>query len=384
MTRPILITGARAPVAIDLARSYAAAGHDVGFADSAPAIAARWSSSARLPFLRLPSPRRSFPAFAAALSHWIAHHRSGLILPTCEEVFYVAAAAERGGFSENVFAPPLDTLRSLHSKIDFIALASSAGIATPQTWTITRPDDLAAIPLPVEQLVFKPEFSRFGSATLIRPDAAQVEKIQPSPATRWVAQTFVPGEEICLWSAARNGQIVAHAAYRPAWRHGRAAAYAFELVDNAACVEVARIIAARTGMTGHLSFDMIVTPEGSVVPIECNPRAVSGLHLFDAAASLAHALTGGGHAVSPTASFRYLAPAMALLGIPAAISQGRFPELFRDWRRGRDALARPGDRWPSPGALADAAVFTSRALSGRRSPSGQTTDDIEWNGDPIA
>jgi hypothetical protein len=379
MSGPILITGARAPVAVDLARAFAAAGHEVHLADSVTPWAARWSRSARGRIHRLPPARQDFPAYAAALAAWVARHDPALIVPTCEEVFYVAAAAARGGFADRVFAPPLETLRTLHSKLLFPAFARSIGVAAPDTWPIRSLGDLDALGRAPGELVLKPEYSRFGTETLVRPGGGALRRFAPSPDRTWVAQNFVEGEEICLWSAARAGKIVASAAYRPAWRHRAAAAFAFERVDLPAAEAVAARVAEATGMTGHLSFDLIVTPEGEAVAIECNPRAVSGLHLFDCGPELARAMTGEGPPVRPAADLRYLAPAMVLLG-PMA---GGWRALARDWRRGADSLGRPGDRGPAFGALLDAARFALAGLANRHGPTGQTTVDIEWNGEAL-
>lgn len=384
MTACVLITGARAPVAVDLARAFAAAGHRPFLADSVKPWAAGWSRAGRGRIVRLPPARYDFAAYAAALAAWVEQHRPALVVPTCEEVFYVAAAAARMGFADQVFAPPLPVLRTLHSKYLFPALARSLGIKAPETWRITSRARLADVGIAADALVLKPEYSRFGSHTLIRPDGRTLERCDASPDVPWVAQRFLKGEEICLWTAARDGRIVASAAYRPLWRHGQAAAYAFERIDSPAAVAVAARVAAATRLSGHLSFDIILTPGGEAIPIECNPRAVSGLHLLDASPDLARAILGEGPPVQPAADLRYLAPAMLLLGPGAAAGGGRWRALLEDWRRGQDALGRPGDRMPMLGALIDAARFALVGLTRRRSAAGQTTDDIEWNGEPIA
>lgn len=374
----ILITGARAPVAVDLARAFAAAGHEVHLADSITGWAARLSHAVAETH-RLPAPRTDFPGFATGLRALVDRLDPIAIIPTCEEVFYLAAA----GLGERALVPPLEALRTLHSKIAFAAHARALGLAAPETWRIETRAELAALPVAPEELVLKPEFSRFATRTLIRPTPADLAALDRTPGLSWAAQRFVRGEELCLWSFARAGRLAAWVVYRPVWRHGKAAAYAFEAVDCPAAVEIARTIAASDNLTGHLSFDLIVTPEGAVVPIECNPRAVSGLHLFDAHPALARAMLGEGEAHA-AGGLRYLGPAMLLLGLPAAIGGGRIGVLARDIGRGRDAVGRAGDRGPVLGALLDATRFTARALLSRRSAAGATTDDIEWNGEPIA
>lgn len=365
MSRNILITGARAPVAVDLGRSFTAAGYAVHFADSVPCAAASMSRGATVH--RLPAPARQFRAFADALAELVARIDPVAVVPTCEEIFYVAAAG-----CDRTLAPPLPVLRKLHSKIEFAAYARSLGIVAPDTWRVGD-----VLPLPSEELVFKPEFSRFATHTLIQPDARRLARVAPDRG--WAAQRFVAGEEFCLWSFAREGRIVAAAAYRPVWRHGHAAAYAFETFDCPEAVAIAQTVAAADAITGHLSFDLIRTADGSVMPIECNPRAVSGLHLFDAHADLARAMLGEIEVATPVAGVRYLGPAMLLLGT----ASGQWRRLARDWRRGRDATGRPGDRMPALGTLIDAARFAAQGLVVRRSASAATTSDIEWNGEPI-
>lgn len=380
MSQRVLVTGLRAPVAIDCARAFTAAGAVVHGAESVTPWAARWSSG-RWPIHRVPPPRHAFPAFRAAMKALIDRHDIALVVPTCEEVFYVAAAAEADGWLDRLFAPPLATLRTLHSKADFPAFARTLGLAAPETRRIVDPAALAA--LPADEIVLKPEFSRFAASTLIRPDRRALARVAVSTKAPWVAQPFVAGEEICLWSAVHHGAVTALAVYRPRWRQGRSAAYAFEAIQCPAAAEVAHRIAAATGMTGHLSFDIILTPDGTAVPIECNPRAVSGLHLFDADAGLARAMCGEPVGEPPAGRLRHLAPAMLMLGLPAALANGRAGSLLADWRAGEDAIGRPGDRAPAWGALVDAARFAALGLSRLRSPAGQTTDDIEWNGEPI-
>ena len=369
VTGTVLVTGARAPVALEVARSFRALGWRVHLADSVDATAARWARPAFLVH-RLPPPRRAFAAFRDALARLVKATEARLVVPTCEEVFYLAAAAPRAA----LFAPSLDLLRTLHSKADFIALAASAGVDVPATRRVTDAAALAGV-APAD-VVLKPEFSRFAAATLVRPTRRAIAKVRPTPTHPWVVQDHVAGEELCLWTAARDGRLTGHALYRPTLRHGRSAAFAFQAVDWPPAIAMAARIAAATGMTGHLSFDLIRTPDGRAVPIECNPRAVSGVHLLDGT-MLARAILGEAQPPPVAGTRRHLLPAMAVLGAAAP------RRTLAAWREGRDAIGRPGDRWPAVGAMVDAARFAALGLSRRRSPTRQTTADIEWNGEPI-
>jgi len=379
----ILITGARAPVALDLARAFTATGHEAHLADSVRPWAARAciGDAARLHLLA--PPRFAFERFAEGLAALVERLDPDLVVPTCEEVFYVAEAAQRRGFADRVFAPAPELLRRLHSKVEFARLAQACGVAAPQTQRISDGAELAALSGVADMLVLKPEFSRFASHALIRPTPRQLGRVRPTAVTPWAAQAFVPGEEICIWSAARAGEVVAFAAYKPRWRLGRSASFYFEADHDPALLQMTRTIAAATNTTGQLSFDAIRSADGLVSPIECNPRSTSGLHLFDGAAALAHALLGEDKVLTPPAPARHIGAAMWLFAAAPAVLRGQARSYLDDLRRSGDVLRALGGAPVAAGALVDAARFAVVGLSRGRSASGQSTDDIEWNGEAI-
>lgn len=379
----VLITGARAPIAIDLARSFAAAGWEPHLADSVRPWNARLAPVADGRLHRHERPRFAFARFRADLKALVTRLDPQLILPTCEEVFYVAEAAAREGFADRVLAPPPEMLRRLHSKVDFPSLAREAGVDAPATHRLQSLADLEACRPKARELVFKPEFSRFASHTLIRPTPDQLT-IVPTPEAPWAAQAYESGEEVCIWSFARAGRVTAFAAYRPTWRLGRSASFYFETDADPALLAFAQRLAAATGATGQLAYDVVRRPDGSIAPLECNPRGVSGIHLFDGAPRLAEALAGDTALQRPEAAARHLAPAMWLMGAPQALLQGRWPAFRKDLARSRDVFAMSGTpRRAIFGALLDAGRFTMVGLSRGRSGSGQSTDDIEWNGEAM-
>lgn len=376
----VLLTGARAPVCLDLARAFRAAGWHVHLADCIRPHAAR-ALRPRVPIHALPSPRVDFAGFRRAMLALVEALDPVLVVPTCEEVFWLAAAAAHDDWAARLFAPPLPVLAQLHSKLAFAQLAAALGLNVPPTWVF---DPQRPLPIPREKAVLKPEFSRFATHTLVAPSAAELATVTPTPQRRWAVQQRILGTELCSWAAIHRGRVMAFAAYAPRWRHGRAAGYGFAAVDSPAVRAVTERVAAATAMTGHLSFDLILDGDGRAWPIECNPRAVSGLHLFDAAPALVAAILGEAVLAEPPAGrLRHLAPAMVLLGLPEALRQRRLGALRRDWQAGADALGRASPR-VILGALRDAARFALAARRGRRSPAGATTADIEWDGEPMS
>lgn len=379
--RRVLISGARAPVALDLARSFAAADWAVHLGDSVTTLGALGVGAQRH---RWPAPRQRFAAFRAALAQLVDRVTPDLIVPTCEEVFALRAAAEQLGFAERVFAPPLALLARLHSKITFPQLIAELGLPAPQTRALASANDLKRVSNAAATLVFKPEFSRFATAALIRPEPPRLATLKPSPQRRWAAQDFIAGEEVCLWAAARAGQLVAFCAYRPRYRLGQSASFYFDPDPDPALYAFAAAVVGRLSVTGQLAFDVIRTRDGTIMPLECNPRAVSGVHLFGTGPALALALSGDGPAVPAPQTPAHLGPAMALFAAGPALRTGRWDSFRADLSRSRDVYGGPFGGLRAAAALLDAGQFALRGLARGCGPTAATTADIEWNGEAFA
>lgn len=384
MAERVLVTGARAVAALDIARSLRAAGFEPHLADCSPAWTARLSRTAG-PVHRYAPPVQQPAAFARDLRTLIDRLDPVRIIPTCEEVFHLAALAAADRLSDRLFAPPADRLAVLHAKDRFAALCRNLSLPSPDTAVVADRAALAAeIAATAGEVVVKPVWSRFGSRTLINPAAPEVDAIEPTPAAPWVVQRRIHGEEVSLYAVCHNGQVVAFSAYGSDWRLRGGAGYAF---DPLSPEQIARLrpmadaLAAFAG-TGQIACDAIIDGAGQPWLIECNPRATSGVHLFDRSAAFGCALVQGDRA-EPFAGSRHLASALWLHGLPRAVRDGRFADWRRQARRGADVMAAPGDPLPVWGGLADAAVFGLRAVREGRSLTAAMTADIEWNGAPF-
>jgi ATP-grasp domain len=307
-----------------------------------------------------------------------------LIIPACEEVFHLAAQRR---LADRLFAPPLAILRRLHSKSMFAADCIAAALPAPATSRVTSPADLQLFIADAANLVFKPEYSRFGTHALVAPTEDAVRKLAPSPVAPWVVQSRIHGAEVSFYAASTNSRLVAFSAYRSTWRFRGGAGYAFEPLDAALASRLQRIaetLAEKLIPRGQFACDVIVDEAGNPWLIECNPRATSGVHLFARAPDLALALLGRRDepAVGNAAS-HHVAPAMWWYGLPEALQTMR----MREWRAqrsiGRDVIGAPGDRAPAFGALVDTMAFGARALASKRGLAEITTADIEWNGEEL-
>ncbi|MEJ8796184.1 ATP-grasp domain-containing protein [Trinickia caryophylli] len=383
MKRNALILGARAPAALDHARRFAHQGWNVAIADSIPCLISG-ASHAVGTALRIASPRHAPAQFVADLSRACVDLAIDLIVPTCEEVFFVSRYRHLLPREVRVLADGFDKLRDIHSKWCFLSLARDCGAHVPESalvgsieqarqWAGTKP------------IVLKPEFSRFGVHVRLYRDGIPHDAPALAPLGNWVAQAYVQGIEFCSYSVADKGRLVAHSLYRPSWRMHRSSSFYFEPASIDAVREFVTRFARRIDFTGQLSFDWIQHPTGEVSVLECNPRATSGCHLFSLDDPLPAALEGTlGVCVEPVSpSPRMVGAVMLSAGLIDAVRRRDVRRWMRDYRRATDVIAVAGDRRPLGGAVLDLASYARLALAQRCNMREAATQDIEWDGQAL-
>ncbi|MWV28924.1 ATP-grasp domain-containing protein [Aurantiacibacter rhizosphaerae] len=385
MHRRVLITGARAAAALDLARDFNAAGWQVHLADSRPVRMARWSCLA-LHHHEYPPPIEQREAFRASILALMEREVIDLVVPTCEEVFHLAAPSLHAQLGARLFATDLARLRQLHDKFAFASACREWGLPIPESHLLTHATDVARFAPAAQDWVFKPCFTRFGNAALIGPTSQMLAQIAPTPDVPWLAQRRVSGDEACFYAVAHRGKLVAFAAYKSGWRLDGGASYAFEPLCGSrqqALRDIAERLALRADIHGQFACDAIFDAAGQPFLIECNPRATSGVHLLAGDGALARAIGEGVSCPAQNCCPAYLGPAMLAYGLPHALRRARLGEWFRLLRNGRDAIGRAGDRLPMLGAVADAAGFFRDGRKHSISTTAATTRDIAWNGEDL-
>lgn len=378
-TRTVLITGARAPVALHLARLFDGAGWRVILADT-PAFPLSAASRACTSYVRLPPPRVEPERYGDAIETLVARENPALIVPTCEEIFYLAAVWRDRGLQPQLFAPNMDLLTEVHNKYAFNRLCLKLGLDAPHTILLESRDDLRAVGANASRLVFKPVWSRFASHVLIRPAPEKLKDISPSRRMPWVAQDFLAGEEISAYAVARGGKLVAASLYRSLWRAGAGAGICFEPVVDARAIDFISGFVSGTGWSGQISFDLMRLPDGSVLPLECNPRATSGLHFFHDPARFVAALTDGDAVERDVTRPQTVRLAMWAYGLPAAIRTGALGRFRGDLKAADELLDWPGDTAPRHAQWRALAEITALALRHRITLQQASTRDIEWDG----
>jgi hypothetical protein len=380
--RNVLILGGRAPVALDHARRFAHQGWDVHVADS---VSFRLSSASRAVAgaVLLPSPRHRGVEFCRALNSYVKSAGIDLVVPTCEEVFFLARYRKQLPSELVVAVDEFDKLSRLHSKIVFLDEARACSVDTPASQAVSSLEE-AREWANGRACVIKPEFSRFGVFVRLYPLGVPQDAAPLAALGRWVVQDYCTGTELCSYSIASRGELLAHQTYRPSYRLGRSSSYYFDPAHEPRIEHSVRTLVAKTSFTGQISFDWMRDRGGRCFVLECNPRATSGLHLFEASDAIPEALMGSRAAVagSPRQP-RMIAAIMATTGVWQSLRRGTLSTWRQDFARARDVLSAPGDRRPIAGSLLDIASYARLAMRERCSLREAATQDIEWDGQPI-
>jgi predicted ATP-grasp superfamily ATP-dependent carboligase len=393
----ILITGGRAPAALELARLLSSAGYEVYTADSIDHYLCRLSRSITRSFL-VPKPNEDFVGFIEELETILKEFHIDLLIPTCEEVLYIAQGLDKLERVCQVLSPPFSQLEKLHNKWEFIQKAQSYGFTTPSTELVTGKERwhelAAAAEASKEALVLKPVYSRFASKVCIfgvtptRAAASFLSRYEPEISTNypWVAQQFISGRAICTYSIAQYGRLTAHAAYSSSYTAGRGACVYFEPIDHSKAMEWVEQFVQFESYTGQISFDFIEAEDGSLFPIECNPRATSGIHLFHSNNQLHQAfmpICNGREdkILQPHQNTRaMLALPMLSFGLSTDLTWIGVKRWLRSFMSAKDVIFRWSDPLPFLEQLPMLIKLKQISRSRHISLIEASTADIEWNG----
>ncbi len=367
-------------MALHLARLLAGAGHTITLADSLryPIAAA---SQLGVSYARIPPFAIEADAASQALAHLIETQSIEVVIPTCEEVLHLASLWSADPPSATLFAPSFPKLVEAHNKHRFIEICRNIELEVPRTHLLESEDDVKPFRSSANSFVFKPVWSRFGSDVLLRPKKHSLRRLKPTRARPWVAQEFLDGTEVCVYALASAGELLALSAYRPLVRTGNGAAVSFEPVDPWVARHFVQTFVQATEWTGQVSFDLMELNDGRILPLECNPRATSGLHFFDDGAAFAKAMLEGLEEIEPSIT----APQTVLLallayGLPKLLQKQRRAEFLDALCRSQDVLNVKGDPLSWHKQARSAAEFAGLALRHRISLERASTWGIEWNG----
>ncbi|MBD8499887.1 ATP-grasp domain-containing protein [Paenibacillus arenosi] len=383
--KTILITGARAPAALHLCRLFHSTGHTVIIADSTPYPLSKASTSTDY-FYEIPSPKWNTKESIDALLSIIQRHHVDVLIPTCEEIFYIARYKEIFSPFCHVFVDDFHKLSLLHNKWGFIQLTANLGWRVPATYKINNEHAIKTMiheAPATTPFVLKPIFSRFSDKVeFITKEAAIKENIVDK--SNYIIQEFIPGTQHCSYSIAQSGNVLAHSTYKTEFTAGLGATIAFKPIDHAKIEQFVEHMVKELDFSGQIAFDFIVTENGDAIPIECNPRATSGLHLFDEEIVSAFLNAKIDQPLTPKVNAECaIRLAMLVYGLPYVKSKQKRKRWLQVLRSYPDIMYSRTDRKPYFYQFFSMYKLWRESVKHKRTMLEQTTHDIAWDGEPL-
>lgn len=286
--KTIMLTGGKMTKALQLARSFHAAGHRVILVETHK----YWLTGHRFSravdrFYTVPTPQADPDAYTQALLQIAKAEQVDVYIPVCSPVssYYDSLAKPVLSGCCEVLHFDADVTRMLDDKFAFAETARSIGLSVPKSFKITCPDDVLNFDFSQETRQYILKSIPYDSVRRLNltklpcstPEetAAFVSSLPISAETPWILQEFIPGQEYCTHSTIRNGEIRLHCCCQSS-----AFQVNYENVEHSEILNWVKRFAAALELTGQASFDFIQADDGRVYAIECNPRTHSAITMF--------------------------------------------------------------------------------------------------------
>ena len=284
MTKTVLLTLGRLPVALDVARGFKDNGCRVIIAEPFNWHLSRPSKAVDRCY-PVTAPNTDAQAYLQDLLNVIEQEKVDLVVPVSEEIFHMSAIKDLVPHTVNVFCEPQDVLLALHDKERFIEQARDFGLSVPETHRLGSDAgmDLAAR----QDVVVKNIYSCSGSG-MVRLDQG-TDLPNPKEREPSIVQARINGRVLSTCSLAQAGHVLITSIYEGLQMSGTTAAAFRRLPVHDGVARWVETFVAKSGFSGFISFDMIEDEDGTPYAIECNPRITSGVH-FMQADKLAHAV----------------------------------------------------------------------------------------------
>ncbi len=303
-SKTILLTGGKMTKALQLARSFHKAGHRVILVETAKYwLSGHRYSRAVSQFHTVPAPEQDAEGYYRALVDLVHQENIDVFIPVSSPVasYHDAVAGEKMPSDCEVLHFSAEMTLLLDNKFTLCQQALALGLSAPKVHLITNPQQILNFDFAAEKRPYILKSIRYDSVSRLDlsklPWEGMEDFINNLPITQdnpWVMQEFIAGQEYCTHSTVRDGKIQLHCC---------AESSPFQV--NYAQVDKPEILAwvgtfvSALNLTGQISFDFMQTEDGSVYPIECNPRTHSAITMFYNHSGLAEAYLSAREAESP-------------------------------------------------------------------------------------
>ncbi|WP_059000803.1 ATP-grasp enzyme [Leptolyngbya sp. NIES-2104] len=301
----ILITGGKMTKALQLARSFHAAGHSVVLVETEKYwLTGHRFSNAVDRFYTVPAPKQNSEAFINALVEIVQRENIDFFVPVTSPVesYYCSLAKPELSKYCEVFHFDVGITQLLDDKFELSQKARSLNLTAPKTYQITNPQQVLDFEFDSSQYILK----SIAYNSVHRLDmtkypleskeamAAHLATLPISDENPWILQEFITGQEYCTHSTVRDGKVRLHCCAKSS-----AFQVNYEQVEHAAIQAWITTFVEALNLSGQISFDFIERSTGEVYAIECNPRTHSAITMFYNHPEVANAYLGEPLTVEP-------------------------------------------------------------------------------------
>ena len=281
----VLITGAKMTKALQLARSFHRDGHEVYLVETHKYwLSGHRYSNAVKGFFTVPVPEKDSDGYCQSLLEIVKDNNIDLFIPVSSPIAsYYDSLAKKvlEPYCESIHLDPEQT-KILDDKHAFCSKAAELGLSAPKVFRITNPQQILDFDFQSDGSQYIVKSIPYDS--VLRLDLtklpfdgmeAYARSLPISEAKPWVMQEFIRGKEYCFHATVRKGKIRLHCC-----SESSPFQINYKQVDNPAIYQWVKTFVEAMHLTGQVCFDMIQTTDGTVYPIECNPRLHSAITMF--------------------------------------------------------------------------------------------------------
>ncbi|MDJ0728857.1 MAG: ATP-grasp enzyme [Crocosphaera sp.] len=284
--KKILLTGGKMTKSLQLARSFYNAGHEVILVETDK----YWLSGHRFSravkgFYTVPAPEKDQAGYYQGLLNIVQKENIDIFIPVSSPVasYYDSVAGTLlAPYCEIMHFEP-DITKMLDDKFELCQQASSLGLSAPQAYLITDPQEILDFDFknnPGRKYLLKSikydSVSRLDMTKL--PFEGMEDYVKNLPISKdnpWAMQEFITGKEYCTHSTVRKGKIRLHCCsesspFQVNYQH----------IEKPEIDKWIEKFVKELNLSGQISFDFIQSEDGTVYPIECNPRTHSAITMF--------------------------------------------------------------------------------------------------------
>ena len=333
----------------------------------------------------VPSPRFHAEGFIDKLIHIIEKEQIDIVIPTFEEIFCFSKQLHRFPKFCRIFSASYEKLDHLHNKWLFNDKLHKMGITAPKSELIKTEEDLLQINLSYP-FILKPCYSRAAQKVVKINSPQELKKVSIDPNNPWVAQEWIAGKKLCSYSVASEGKLKAHTTYPLEFSIDDSSCLNFEAIEHVGIKKWVKTFIEKENFTGQFGFDFIELEDGTLYPIECNPRSTSGLHLFQEEDNLPEAFFNESAAlISPKPGFcKQIAVGMLLYGWKAKHPEKTYFQFFKKLLSVQDVIFSRKDLYPFIAQPFLFITYIIRSLKLRMRIVSMFTFDTDWNGEAQA